>query len=122
AVIGAHAPGMAAPAAETAAGHAREVLQELRFDPMPPVVAGASQPLVDASTPVEGDGTRLILREAHGFSPERRLAVLVIGPATDVASALLLDPTLADRIEVVAMAFDRWPEGGDPFNVHNDVL
>jgi inosine-uridine nucleoside N-ribohydrolase len=45
----------------------------------------------------------------------------VIGAATDAASALLIDPSLADRITIVAMAFDTWPEGHDPWNVKNDV-
>jgi inosine-uridine nucleoside N-ribohydrolase len=51
----------------------------------------------------------------------RRLTVVMIGAATDVASALLADPGLADRVEVVAMGFDGWPRGGDPWNVKNDV-
>src|SRR5262249_46883927 len=40
---------------------------------------------------------------------------------TDVASALLTDPTWADRIEIVAMGFEGWPKGDDPWNVKNDV-
>jgi inosine-uridine nucleoside N-ribohydrolase len=47
---------------------------------------------------------------------------LVIGAATDTASALLVDPHLADRIEIVAMAFRQWPAGGDNFNVVNDPI
>src|SRR5207244_673531 len=42
------------------------------------------------------------------------------GAATDMASALLTDPTLADRIEVIAMAYYNWPDGGDEWNVKND--
>jgi purine nucleosidase len=116
-VVGAHAPGLTAMAA---AENAREVLRQMnRMDP-PPVVAGAPGPMA-AATPIESEGTELLLREARDFSSQRRLTVLVIGPATDIASALLLQPELAERIEVVAMGFDRWPEGGDPFNVRNDV-
>jgi purine nucleosidase len=118
AVVGAHAPGLTAPAA---ADHARGVLRQMNLTETPPVVAGSSGPMTDDLTPVESEGTELLRREAQGFSPRRRLAVLVIGSATDVASALLLDPALADRIEVVAVGFDGWPKGGDPFNVKNDV-
>jgi Inosine-uridine preferring nucleoside hydrolase len=109
AVVGAHGPTLPAPAA---ADFAREVLRRMNRAEPPPVVAGAGGPLADAATPVESEGTTLLLREARDFSPPRRLAVLAIGPATDVASALLLDPGLADRIEVVAVGFDRWPGGG----------
>jgi inosine-uridine preferring nucleoside hydrolase len=120
-VMGAHAPNLAPPAAETAARTARDVLAHLNLKHAPRVVAGSSRPLTDATTPIESEGTKLLLREARSFSPQRRLAVLVIGSATDIASALLLDPTLADRIEVIAVAFDRWPQGGDPWNVRNGV-
>jgi inosine-uridine nucleoside N-ribohydrolase len=54
------------------------------------------------------------------YSPTRRLTVIALGAATDVASALLLDPGAADRIEIEAVGFDGWPRGGDPWNVKND--
>ena len=47
--------------------------------------------------------------------------MLIIGAATDVASALLVDPGIADRIRIVAMAFPS-AEGGDEYNVANDVV
>jgi purine nucleosidase len=118
AVAGAHGPTLTAAAT---ADHAREVLRQLDVTKSPPVVAGASGPMTAAGTPIESEGAQLLRREARRFDPQRRLAVLVIGPATDVASALLLEPALADRIEVIAVGFDRWPEGGDPWNVKNDV-
>jgi inosine-uridine nucleoside N-ribohydrolase len=54
------------------------------------------------------------------FSASQRLVVFVTGAATDVASAILEDPSVTDRIAVVAMAFEDWPGGGDAFNVRND--
>ena len=114
AVVGAHAANLAAPAAETAAGHAREVLERIGVEKPPPVIAGSSLPLGDTTTPRESEGSRRLLREAKAFSPEQRLPVLVIGSATDVASALLVEPTVAERLDVVAMAFETWPEGGTP--------
>src|SRR5947209_11522405 len=106
AVVGAHGPTLAAAAV---ADHAREVLRQRNLAKPPPIVGGAEGPMADAATAIESEGTQRILREARGFSPPRRLAVLVIGSATDVASALLIDPELADRIEVVAVGYDRWP-------------
>jgi inosine-uridine nucleoside N-ribohydrolase len=55
------------------------------------------------------------------FGPEDRLVVLATGAATDIAESILLDPSICGRIEVVAMAFDGWPRGGDAWNVKNDV-
>jgi purine nucleosidase len=120
AVIGAHAH-LGSLTAETTARVAREVLDHMGVSEPPPVIAGSSVPLAATGMPVESEAVSLLLREAQSFSPERRLAVLVIGCATDVASALMLHPTVAERIEVVAMGFNGWPEGGDLWNVKNDV-
>ena len=87
-----------------------------------PVVAGASEPLQDSVTPRRSPGLDLLLRVARDFSPRRRLVVLSIGAATDTASAILEDPTIVDRIAVVAMGFEDWPDGGEEFNIANDRL
>ena len=85
-----------------------------------PVVAGSSEPLRDAMTPRENAGVDLLLRVSRDFSQSRRLIVFTIGASTDVASAILKDPSISNRITVVAMGFGDWPEGGDFFNVKND--
>jgi inosine-uridine nucleoside N-ribohydrolase len=87
-----------------------------------PVVAGSSEPLQDAKTPRENAGVDLLLRLSKDFSKSRRLIVFAIGAGTDVASAILNDPSVSDRITVVAMGFIDWPNGGDFFNVKNDPL
>jgi len=109
------------PAAESSAGAAREVLDHLPLRSRPPVIAGSSRPLKDKAVPMLNPGVELILRESRGYGCDRRLTVVITGAATDVASALICDPSLQDRIEIVAMAFDKWPEGGDVFNVKNDT-
>jgi purine nucleosidase len=118
AVITAHAPGLTS---EAAAGHARAVFERLPGVRKVPVVAGSSRPIQDPTTPNRGPGVDRLLAESKGFTPDHRLTVVMIGPATDVASALLIDPSFADRVKVVSMAFDEWPKGNDPFNVRNDV-
>ena len=118
AVVSAHAPGLTPDANAT---QARAVLDSLPIVRKPPVVAGSPGPIADRKTPRRGPGVDRLLAESKGFTRDRPLTIVMIGPATDVASALLIDPTLADRAAVVAMAFDGWPAGGDPFNVKNDV-
>ena len=109
-------------ASEFTARCARDVLANLPLDgSAPDVVAGSPIPLASRADPRPGPGAERIVDEAAAFGPESRLAVLAIGAVTDVASALLLEPSLADRIDVVAMGFNGWPDGGDPFNVRNDV-
>src|SRR5262245_11311178 len=112
-VVTTHAKNLKAPAAETSAAEAREVLRVLRPLEPPPVIAGSSLPLESSERARDGLGPRFIVELSRGFGPARRLRVLVIGAATDVASALLLDPGMANRIELVGMAFEGWPAGGD---------
>jgi inosine-uridine nucleoside N-ribohydrolase len=114
-------PALAAPAADSSARVAGEVLDHLPLSKRPKVIAGSSDPLRAKTEPRLGKGVDFILRESRGFNRTQPLTVLVIGAATDLASALLADPNLAERIEIVAMAFSKWPEGDDAFNVKNDV-
>ena len=77
--------------------------------------------MTESSHPQPSAAVGFLIEASRGFTPERRLTVLTIGAATDVASALLSDPTLADRIRVVAMAFKTMqPGGAAEFNVQND--
>lgn len=120
-VVATHAPTLPAPAAESAARAARGVLDRLNLKARPPVFAGSSVPLKAESRPLGNRGVDFVIEQSRNHSSKDRLVVLVIGAATDVASALRSDPKIADRIEVVAMGFSGWPEGGDPWNVKNDV-
>jgi inosine-uridine nucleoside N-ribohydrolase len=79
-------------------------------------------PLLDVRTPRKNSGVDLLLRLSRKYSESHRLAVLVIGAGTDVASAILQDPSIVRRIAIVAMSFIDWPAGGDGFNVKNDPL
>src|SRR5262249_37670819 len=100
---------------------AREVLDGLGLAKAPPVLAGSTAPLADRKTPRLNPGVERIIAESRAGTRGQRVVVVAIGAVTDVASALLAEPGLADRVKVVAMGFARWPEGGDPWNVKNDI-
>ncbi|HZS50500.1 MAG TPA: nucleoside hydrolase [Bryobacterales bacterium] len=119
-VVTTHAPTLAAPAAQTSARVARDVLDHLPLRFRPLVIPGSSVPLAGRK-PQPNPGVDFLLRRSRSHSPDRRLDLLLTGAATDVASALLIDPGLGDRIRVIAMGFNNWPRGTDPFNVKNDV-
>jgi purine nucleosidase len=87
-----------------------------------PVFAGADVPLQNVNTPRDSVGLDSLLSLSRHFSDAQRLIVLSIGAATDVASAIVKDPSIADRIALVAMGFRDWPDGGDEFNIKNDPL
>jgi len=107
--------------ARAMAAIARSVLDHLPITDKPPVYAGADNPLENKDTPSPSTGLDFILRESRAYRSDERLTILMLGPATDVASAILADSTIVDRIEVVAMAYNKWPQGSDVFNVHNDI-
>lgn len=119
-VVTNHAPNLDAPASEVSARIVRRMLDRLPLKTKPRVVAGASGPLADDRTPKPNEGVTFLLDQSRGHGPDDRLVVVCIGTATDVASALLTDPSWADRVEVVAMGFENGEQGGDPWNVKND--
>lgn len=83
-----------------------QVLQRLAGTSVP-VADGSSGPLTDEATPSPSAGSRLLVDEAMG--DPRRLYVAVLGPLTDVASALLEEPAVAERDVVVVWV------GGPPY-------
>jgi purine nucleosidase len=90
------------------------------------VANGAAQRLPDEHTPVDSPGARLIIDEARR-TDAGPLFIAFLGPLTDMASALLLAPDIADTDTTVIWIGgppygDRewrgtWPE----FNLRNDI-
>lgn len=121
-IVTTHATNLAAPAAETSAGYARELVGKLPARLRPPIVVGSSKALADPTKPYPNPGVDFLFEQAKGRTPDHRLTVVILGAATDVASALLIDPTWGDRVTLVAMAFNGYPQGGDSWNVKNDPI
>ncbi|MGH9396055.1 MAG: nucleoside hydrolase [Terriglobia bacterium] len=121
-VVSAHAPTLPPPSAHTTYLVLRNVVENhLGMAVHPPLFEGASFPLKDAHTLRLNAGVEFIIKTSKRFSSSDRLTVLTIGAATDVASAIIEDPTIVDRIRIVAMGFKGWPNGGEEFNLANDV-
>jgi purine nucleosidase len=87
----------------------------------PPVLAGSDGPIAAPDKPNDNEGVRFLIEQSRRFSPTERLNVLVIGSHTDVASAILADPTIVQRIRVIMMGMYGWPAGNDEWNVKNDA-
>jgi len=99
----------------------RLLLGLLRTDVV--VADGSPHALPDAETAAPSPGSRLIVDEA--MADPRRLFIAVLGPLTDVASALLEEPSLRDRDVVVVWVGGPPYEGiaayAPEFNLINDV-
>ncbi|MBQ8897749.1 MAG: nucleoside hydrolase [Clostridia bacterium] len=89
----------------------------------PRVFRGAQRYLPNESTPVESDAAAFIAECARAHSPEDPLYVVAIGAITNVASAMLLCPEMAENCVVVWLgghAHD-WPYGCSEFNMVQDI-
>jgi len=82
---------------------------------------GAAHAMPDEETPVDSAGARLIIDEAMKDDP-RPLHVAFYGPITEMASALLLEPAIAERnVRVIWIGGGAWPNGGREYNLSNDI-
>jgi purine nucleosidase len=91
------------------------------------VANGAPTALPDESTPVDSPGAQLIIEESKTATADDPLFVTFLGPLTDMASAILLDPAIVGRPVVVVWIGGMGHGGVDPsydaieFNLRNDI-
>ena len=66
-----------------------------------PVLRGAERFLSDENTPVISDAAYDLVKRAKTYSAESPLYVIAIGAITNIASAILLDPSIKENIVVI---------------------
>lgn len=85
------------------------------------VADGAAGPMPDERMPMTSSGARLIVDEAMR-DDDRPLHVAFLGPLTDMASALLMEPRIQERrVRVAWIGGGHWPVGGREYNLSNDI-
>ncbi len=83
---------------------------------------GGTHSLVDENTPVASEGAQLIIEEGMK-EDDRPLYIAFLGPLTDMASALLMEPKLNEKnIIVIWIGGGNWPAGGREYNLSNDII
>jgi len=83
---------------------------------------GSTMYLPDENTPVESDAARDLVKRAMNYSKVNPLYVLAIGAITNVASALLIEPSIAERIVVVFLGGNAHHMPPAPeFNLKQDI-
>lgn len=89
------------------------------------VANGAADAIPDETTPQDSPGARLIIEESKLATPESPLYVSFLGPLTDMASAILLDPEIVKRPVVVIWiggpGYDGLWQNRIEFNLSNDI-
>ncbi|MDH3648605.1 MAG: nucleoside hydrolase [Saprospiraceae bacterium] len=85
---------------------------------------GSNIPLVNQLRPQSSDASAFIMQEARKMTEGEKLSIAVLGPCTNVASALLLEPGIADKIAVYYLGFWHNTESKTwskrEFNTNND--
>jgi purine nucleosidase len=90
------------------------------------VANGAPTPISDEQTPRDSEGAQLIIAESKLASAREPLFVAFLGPLTDMASAILLDPDIVNR-DIVVIWIGGVGYGGVEtypsveFNLRNDI-
>ena len=84
------------------------------------ILHGGVTALPDENTPVDSEGARFIIEEAMKDDP-RPLFVCFLGATTEIASAYLMEPRIADKLTVVWIGGGAYPEGNFEFNQGNDI-
>lgn len=104
----------------------QEILNLLRLlgreDFISRVFRGSERYLPDESEPVESDAALYLTKLAMEYTPERPLYIVAIGAITNIASALLLEPAIRDRIVIVWLGGHSygWPHNRE-FNLNQDI-
>lgn len=91
-----------------------------------PVADGAARALPDSSNPAPSPGADLIIAESKLASGDDPLFVTFLGPLTDMASAILLDPEIVHRnvtvVWIGGMGYGvDWSYPAPEFNLRNDI-
>ena len=90
--------------------------------PKTPVYKGSEEFLKDEKTPADSPAAEHLAKFAMEYTPENPLYVVAIGAITNVASALLMNPAIAENIVIVWLgghAF-HWRDTKE-FNLFQDV-
>ena len=83
---------------------------------------GSNHYLPNEETAVESDAAKDLAKRAMDYTAENPLYVLAIGAITNVASALLLEPAIAERIVVVFLGGNAHHMPPNPeFNLMQDI-
>jgi len=96
------------------------VLEKAGMSGQIPVKRG-SDPIVYLDRITESEGVDFIIERARAGSPDDPLWLVLLGPATDAAVALLKAPDIADRLVVFWHGRTRWPAQAWNFNAVNDI-
>ena len=77
----------------------------------------------DINNPEKSEAVTDLVERSKNYSEDNPLYVIAIGPLTNIADALLVDPTLSERIVIVAlMGHDFTQPDTNEYNLQKDIV
>ncbi|MFV0465757.1 MAG: nucleoside hydrolase [Lachnospiraceae bacterium] len=116
-------PGARLQPGETAKASYREIEQVLDAMGLKagiPIYLGAGEKLADERTPLISEGAKFIIEEAMR-EDSRPLFIGCQGSITDLASAILIEPGICERMTAIWIGGGDYPNGGFEFNLMQDI-
>lgn len=86
-----------------------ELAKEMNLSQLPPLVAGSKTPLANIDEPKISAGAQLIVDEANRTDVDTPLYVVCGGSLTSIASAWLMDPSIASKLTVIWIGGPEYP-------------
>lgn len=96
------------------------VFDKMGFSKENMIFRGAETKIKDKKTPIISEGAKLIVQEAMK-NDDRPLFAVFLGPLTDLACAILMEPKIATRMKAIWIGGGCYPAGGVEFNLGNDI-
>lgn len=96
------------------------ILKLMGLEGTVPAAPGAPTALKEDGRAIWSKGAQLIIDEALKEDP-RPLFLCCQGPLTDVASALLLKPEIAEKMTIIWVGGGDYPKGGYEYNLLADI-
>ena len=100
-----------------------DIIRLMQMDGIP-LKKGSNLPLTNLHRPQPSEASQYIIETAHGMIAGQKLQLVVLGPCTNVASAVLTDPDIIPKIAVSYIGFWHHPPTGTwnkrEFNTNND--
>ncbi len=115
--------------AQNAAKKAKEVLKLLNMQNSIPVLAGSNLAMPNDSTPVKSEAVNFIIQEALRTDTKLPLYILCGAGLTEVASALLTNPAIAEKFTLIWIGGAEYPDlafpppnaSGIEYNLNIDI-
>jgi inosine-uridine nucleoside N-ribohydrolase len=100
--------------AQNAAARAKELIAMMKVNSPIKVVAGSDVAMKNDSTAIRSEGVDLIIREALRTDTRLPLYVLCGAGLTEIASALLTAPAIADKFTIIWIGGPEYPDLANP--------